>query len=40
MESFSVVWHIKHIEGPPRLGSYSVGQPLRGAPWVGSYSEL
>ena len=22
--SFSVVWHIRHIEGPPWLGTYSV----------------
>ena len=41
-ESFSVVWHIRYIEGyPPRLGSYSVDQAcqaLKGAPWVVFYS--
>ena len=39
--SFSVVRHIKHIEGPASLASYSVDlhySHLKGAPWVGSYS--
>ena len=40
LESFSVVWHVRHIEGPPWLGSYSVdrSQALKGHPGLGSYS--
>jgi len=37
--SFSVVWHIRHIEGPPLAGVLScrsAHQALKGAPWVGS----
>ena len=35
--SFSVVQYIRHIEGPPWLGSYSRSacQSLKGTPWVG-----
>ena len=39
--SFSVLWHVLHIERPSWLGSYSVVQcikPLKETPWVGSYS--
>ena len=39
--SFSVVWHIRHIEGPPLTGVLlyrSAHQALKGTPWVGSYS--
>ena len=38
---FSIVLCIRHIEGPPWLGSCSVvwvHQSLKGARWVGSYS--
>ena len=39
--SFSVVWHIRHIEGPPWLGSCRLAHPsLKGAPWVGSCSVI
>ena len=38
--SFSVVWHIRHIEGPLTgvLLCRSACQALKGAPWLGSYS--
>lgn len=38
--SFSVVWHVRHIEGPPLAGVLlcTTHQALKGAPWVGSYS--
>ena len=38
---FSVVWHIRHIEGAPLarvLLCILVHQALKGAPWVGPYS--
>ena len=41
MRSFSVVRHMRHIEGPSRLGSYFVDQRFRhfkGHPGGGSYS--
>ena len=33
--SFSVVWCIRQTEGPPWLGSYSVGRHLKGHPGCG-----
>ena len=40
LESFSVVWQVRHIEGPPLAGVLIcrlAHQALKRAPWVGSY---